>query len=72
MSLFGAVIGALLIVWLPEWVDSLSVGMGLPASVSDNAPNFLYGLLVVAVVLVAPGGLMGTASQLWHRVRTKT
>ena len=72
MSLIGAVIGALLIVWLPEWVDSLSVGMGLPTSVSDNAPNFLYGLLVVAVVLVAPGGLTGTASQLWHKIRAKT
>jgi ABC-type branched-subunit amino acid transport system permease subunit len=69
LSLVGAVIGALLIVWLPEWVDTLSAELGLPRQVADNAPNLLYGLLVVAVVLVAPGGIMGGVGDLTRRLR---
>jgi ABC-type branched-subunit amino acid transport system permease subunit len=69
LSLVGAVIGALLIVWLPEWVDSLSSELGLPRQVADNAPNLLYGLLVVAVVLLAPRGIMGGVSDLLGRLR---
>ena len=69
LSLVGAVIGALLIVWLPEWVDSLSSELGLPRQVADNAPNLLYGLLVVAVVLVAPRGIMGGVSSLLGKLR---
>jgi len=69
LSLVGAVIGALLIVWLPEWVDSLSSELGLPRQVADNAPNLLYGLLVVAVVLLAPRGIMGGVSSLLGKLR---
>jgi len=69
LSLIGAVIGALLIVWLPEWVDSLSAELGMPRQVADNAPNLLYGLLVVAVVLVAPRGIMGGVSGLMSKMR---
>jgi ABC-type branched-subunit amino acid transport system permease subunit len=69
LSLVGAVIGALLIVWLPEWVDSLSSELGLPRQVADNAPNLLYGLLVVAVVLLAPRGIMGGVSDLLGKLR---
>ena len=72
MSLIGAIIGAALIVWLPEWVDSISVGLGLPARISDNLPNFLYGLLVVAVVLAVPGGVMGGLATLRRRLSTKS
>jgi len=69
LSLIGAVIGALLIVWLPEWVPSLSAELGMPRQVADNAPNLLYGLLVVAVVLVAPRGIMGGVSGLMSKMR---
>jgi len=69
LSLIGAVIGALLIVWLPEWVDAGSAELGMPRQVADNAPNLLYGLLVVAVVLVAPRGIMGGVSGLMSKMR---
>ena len=71
LSLIGAMIGAALIVWLPEWVDSLSSGVGLPRQVADNAPNLLYGLLVVAVVLLAPGGIMGGVTDIRRRLGKK-
>ena len=59
-SLLGAILGALIIVWLPELVDGLAGNRGWPEQITNNAPNLLYGLLVVAVVLAAPGGITGT------------
>ena len=63
-SLLGALIGAVLLVWLPEFVLSLSNDRGWEEQVTNNAPNLIYGLLVVLVVLVAPGGIVGTVQAL--------
>jgi ABC-type branched-subunit amino acid transport system permease subunit len=63
-SLLGALIGAVLLVWLPEFVLSLSNERGWEEQVTNNAPNLIYGLLVVLVVLVAPGGIVGTVQAL--------
>jgi len=68
-SLLGGVIGAVIIVGLPSLVGNVAEGRGWPAQVSDNAPNLLYGLLLVLVVLVAPGGIVGTARDLTARIR---
>ena len=59
-SLVGAVIGAVLLVWLPEFVLSLAGDRGWDDQITNNAANLVYGLLVVLVVLIAPGGLVGT------------
>ena len=71
-SLLGAILGALLIVWLPELVDGLSGNRGWPEQITNNAPNLLYGLLVVAVVLAAPGGITGTIRSWVDKARGKT
>ena len=71
-SLLGAILGALLLVWLPELVDGLSGDRGWPEQITNNAPNLLYGLLVVAVVLAAPGGLTGTVRAWIDKGRGKT
>ena len=63
-SLIGAIIGAVLLVWLPEFVLSLSNDRGWNEQVTNNAPNLIYGLLVVLVVLIAPGGIVGTLQAL--------
>ena len=72
LSLVGAAIGAVLLVWLPELVDSLSADRGWPDQVTNNAPNLLYGLLVVVVVLLAPGGVTGGIAQLSRRLRSRS
>jgi ABC-type branched-subunit amino acid transport system permease subunit len=59
-TLLGALIGAFLLVWLPEFVDGVAGQRGWPEQITNNAPNLLYGLLVVVVVLAAPGGITGT------------
>ena len=57
-SLLGAVIGAALLVGLPVFVTNLAGNRGWPDQVAANTPSLLYGLLVVLVVLVLPGGLV--------------
>jgi ABC-type branched-subunit amino acid transport system permease subunit len=59
-SLVGAIIGAVLLVWLPEFILSASSNRGWEEQVTNNMPNLIYGLLVVLVVLIAPGGIVGT------------
>lgn len=63
-SLVGAVIGALLLVWLPQFILTLSEDRGWSEQVTNNMPNLIYGLLVVLVVLVAPGGIVGSMQAL--------
>ena len=70
-SLVGAMIGAVLLVWLPEFVLQLSNDRGWDEQVTNNAPNLIYGLLVVLVVLIAPGGIVGTLQALVGRVAKK-
>lgn len=71
-SLLGAILGALIIVWLPELVDGLAGERGWPDQITNNAPNLLYGLLVVAVVLAAPGGITGTVRSWIDKSRGKS
>lgn len=71
-SLLGAILGALIIVWLPELVNGLSGERGWPEQITNNAPNLLYGLLVVAVVLAAPGGITGTVRSWIDKSRGKS
>ena len=70
-SLLGAIIGAVLLVWLPEFVLSLSADRGWDEQITNNAPNLIYGLLVVLVVLVAPGGIVGTIRSFWDKASQK-
>jgi ABC-type branched-subunit amino acid transport system permease subunit len=70
-SLVGAIIGAVLIVWLPEFIGGLADDRGWSEQVTNNAPNLIYGLLVVAVVLIAPGGIVGTLQGLAGRVTAR-
>ncbi|MDI1289520.1 MAG: branched-chain amino acid ABC transporter permease [bacterium] len=67
-ALLGAVIGAVLLVWLPEFIHSAAGDRGWEEQVTNNAPNLIYGLLVVLVVLVAPGGIVGSLQGLVAKV----
>ena len=59
-SLIGAILGAAFIVMLPEAVQSLAERLGWSDRVAGNLPDLIYGLLVVIVVLLVPGGLVGS------------
>ena len=70
-SLVGAVIGAVLLVGLPAAVSNLAGERGWSDQVTNNLPTFVYGLLLVVVVLIAPGGVMGLLSSAWRRIATR-
>lgn len=59
-SLIGAILGAAFIVMLPEGVQTFAQQLGWSDRIAGNLPDLIYGLLVVVVVLVLPGGLIGT------------
>lgn len=66
-SLVGAMIGAVILVWLPEFVLGLAADRGWDDQITNYAPNLIYGLLVVLVVLAVPGGLVGGIQKLGQR-----
>jgi hypothetical protein len=67
-SLIGAMIGAVILVWLPEFVLGISADRGWDDQITNYAPNLIYGLLVVLVVLAVPGGLVGSVQSLAKRL----
>ena len=71
-SLGGAIIGGVLLVALPQLVFNIAGDRGWPANVTDNAPNLVYGLLVVLVVLIAPGGILGSLKDGTRRLLAKS
>jgi branched-chain amino acid transport system permease protein len=68
-SLTGAVIGAVLIVYLPGWATDLATGMGLSAQEGANMALALFGAVLIVVILVLPGGVMGGLRRLWAFAR---
>ncbi len=70
-SLVGAVIGAVLLVGLPVAVSNLAGDRGWSDQVTNSLPSLAYGLLLVLVVLIAPGGVMGLVRSGWHRLPTR-
>ena len=54
-SLFGPIIGAIVLVLLPEALRFL----GLPGSTSANLRQIIYGSILVAMMMVRPQGLLG-------------
>lgn len=63
-SLTGALIGAALLTLLPTWVTNLGSSAGLTDLQSAELAPLVLGLTTMAVVLLAPAGLVGTLARL--------
>jgi branched-chain amino acid transport system permease protein len=59
-SLTGALIGAALLTFLPGVVTDLGRGAGLDDIQAAELAPLVYGLVMVAVILLAPAGIVGT------------
>jgi len=70
-SITGAFIGAAVLVFLPPWVTSLSTGSGLSDTQAAQMSPLIYGIVLVLVMLLAPGGVMGTVTTAWRRARLR-
>jgi branched-chain amino acid transport system permease protein len=73
-SIFGAVIGAFTLVVLPMVADAIS--QGASEAVATNLPGVLTGLLLIATIVISPGGVAESLSHLgrqltsWRQTRT--
>jgi branched-chain amino acid transport system permease protein len=67
-SIIGALWGAILVVYLPQWATSASNRFGFSTAVSSNLAFALYGLALIVVMLVLPGGIQGGVRTLAARV----
>jgi branched-chain amino acid transport system permease protein len=58
-SLVGAVWGAALLVFLPNWTNDIASSFSLSSNVSHNLPIAVYGLVLIVAMLVWPSGIQG-------------
>ncbi|HET7388472.1 MAG TPA: branched-chain amino acid ABC transporter permease [Nocardioidaceae bacterium] len=68
-SLFGAVLGAALLTFLPQAITGVGTGFGLSDVQSAELAPFVYGVLLVLIMLLAPAGLVGETRNLLRRRR---
>lgn len=55
----GALIGGLFVVFMPN----------LATRISDSAPGVIYGVIIILVMILAPGGVLGLVRQAMARLR---
>lgn len=68
-SLFGAVIGAAILTFLPQVVTAVGQDLGLNALRAAELAPLVYGLTMVLVILLAPAGIVGSLRGWWRRRR---
>ena len=70
-SLLGAIWGAALLVLLPTWTTDIAHSFSFPGKVSDNLPLAIYGVVLIAVMLLWPGGIQGALRAVLARLRAR-
>lgn len=68
-SLAGAIWGAFILVELPNWTNDLAHSFSLSTKVSANLPLAIYGVVLIAAILVWPSGIQGGIRALIGRLR---
>jgi branched-chain amino acid transport system permease protein len=68
-SLIGAVWGAALLVFLPNWTNDIASSFSLSSNVSHNLPIAVYGLVLIVAMLVWPSGIQGGVRAIVRAVR---
>jgi branched-chain amino acid transport system permease protein len=68
-SLAGAVIGAVVLVYLPSWSSSIADGLHLSKQVGANLSLALFGAALIVMMLLFPMGVVGVFRQWsgWRR-----
>ncbi|HKV87416.1 MAG TPA: branched-chain amino acid ABC transporter permease [Candidatus Dormibacteraeota bacterium] len=65
-TLPGAVWGALVIVFAPDWIGTLNDTLHLPSAVRDQLPLALFGVVFIVAMLVFPHGIQGGLVRFWR------
>ncbi len=69
-SLTGAVLGSFIIVYLPVWTGGFASSANLPSNVANNVPLAIYGIVLIAAILVFPRGIAGGVASITRVVGT--
>jgi branched-chain amino acid transport system permease protein len=59
-SIFGAFIGTVIVVFLPDWIDAVLHQFELSEQVSNFMPALVSSLLLILTVVINPAGVAGT------------
>jgi branched-chain amino acid transport system permease protein len=70
-SLFGALIGSALLVFLPQVTTDLGSAAGLDNTEAAQLAPFVYGVVLVVAMMFAPAGLVGSIRLRWLAQRAK-
>ena len=54
---------------VPTWADDASKALSLSANVQANLALAIYGVVLIGVMLAAPGGIQGVVRRLAARAR---
>jgi branched-chain amino acid transport system permease protein len=68
-SLSGAVYGSVIVTLLPTWSTDLAQSAHLSRAVYANLPLVIYGAVLIAVIVLFPGGLQGGVVRVVHALR---
>jgi branched-chain amino acid transport system permease protein len=73
-TLPGALWGALIIVFVPDWISTLNDTLHLPGTVRDDLPLALFGAVFIIAMLAFPHGIQGGIHRLllWRRARRRS
>ncbi len=70
-TLGGAWWGGILLVFLPQWSTGLAKDFSLGSSASANLAVVFYGLVLIVVMMLAPGGIQGGVRWLVRRLSSR-
>ncbi|TYP87145.1 branched-chain amino acid ABC transporter permease [Blastococcus xanthinilyticus] len=70
-SLFGALLGSALLVFLPPFVTNLGGDLGLDQTEAAQLAPFVYGVVLIVVMIFVPAGLVGTIRLRWMTRKAK-
>jgi len=59
-SIFGAFIGTVIVVFLPDWIEAVLHSFELSEQVSNFLPALISSLLLILTVVINPAGVAGT------------
>jgi branched-chain amino acid transport system permease protein len=68
-SLAGALYGAAIVALLPTWSTNLAQQANLPQEIYANIPLVLYGLVLIVVIVLFPGGIQSGVRRLGTLLR---
>jgi branched-chain amino acid transport system permease protein len=68
-SLWGALWGAVALVYFQAWAEDLADAVHLPTNVANNLPLATYGVVLIVVILAFPRGIHGGVSALLRAIR---